>query len=237
MKKPKPIFILIICSLIPLLFTAIIPYAIPARLHMNSTKHNDHSWTGEIKLYVVTLEEGSQYSIIVNTDSFWGMDVSLRIGETPYMINGFSVDSGSSTGENMHFTAYKSGEYYIQMRANSGSGFFDITVESGTIGSATGPNEEFFDFLYLLVLILPTVTIVALGLLIKKRRSSYTESVGTTRTVNIYRRVKKEETDVLVSKDEENGIAKKDDMRICDFCGVEINKFLKECPNCHSSLK
>ena len=83
MKKPKTIFILIICSLIPFLFTATIPYVIPTKLHMNSTMQNDHSWTGEIKLYVITMEEGSQYSIIVNTDSFWGMDVSLRIGETP----------------------------------------------------------------------------------------------------------------------------------------------------------
>ena len=234
MKKPKPIFILIICSLIPILFTAIIPYAIPTRLHMNSTMHNDHSWTGEIKLYVITLEEGSQYSIIVNTDSFWGIDASLRIGETPYMINGFSVDSGSSSGENMHFTAIKSGEYYIQMRANSGSGFFDITVESGTIGSATGPNEEFFDFLYLLVLVLPSVAIVALGLLVMKRRSSYTER----KPIHIvYNRAKKEGTDALVNKEEKDDIAKKDDMMICEFCGNEINKFLKKCPNCHTSLE
>jgi hypothetical protein len=232
MKKPKPIFILVICSLIPLLFTATIPYAIPARLHMNSTKHNDHSWTGEIKLYIITLEEGSQYSIVVNTDSFWGMDVSLRIGETPYMINGFSVDSGSSSGENMHFTALKSGEYYIQMRANSGSGFFDITVESGTIGSATGSNEEFFDFLYLLVLILPSVLIVALGLLVLRRRASYPERKPTT--INIYKRVKKEEKAVLVNEDI---LAKKEDVMICEYCGSEINKYLKKCPNCHASLQ
>ncbi|MBY9016292.1 MAG: hypothetical protein KGD68_11410, partial [Candidatus Lokiarchaeota archaeon] len=63
---------------------------------------------------------------------------------------------------------------------------------------------------------------------------SYTERV---RTVNIYKRVKKEETDVLVNKDEKNGIAKKEDMRICEFCGVEINKFLKKCPNCKTSLE
>ena len=234
MKKSKSILIIVICSLIPLLFTASIPYVIPTKLHMNSIKNNDHSWTGEIKLYVITLEEGSQYTIDVDTSTFWGMDISLRIGETPYMINGFSVDSGSSTGETMHFTPSKTGDYYIQMKTISGSGFFDISVNSGTIGSATGANEEFFDFLYILVLILPSVAIVALGLLVMKRRASYTERI---RTVNIYKRVKKEESDVLVNKEEKDDIAKKGDMRICEFCGVEINKFLKKCPNCHTSLE
>lgn len=234
MKKSKSILIIVICSLIPLLLTALIPYLIPTKLHMNSIKNNDHSWAGEIKLYVVSLEEGSQYTIDVVTDAFWGMDASLRIGETPYMINGFSVDSGSSIGETMHFTPSKTGDYYIQMKTISGSGFFDISVNSGTIGSATGANVEFFDFLYILVLILPSVAIVALGLLVMKRRASYTERI---RTVNIYKRVKKEESDVLVNKEDKDDIAKKGDMRICEFCGVEINKFLKKCPNCHTSLE
>ena len=234
MKKPKLIIILIICSLIPLLFTATIPYVIPTQLHVNSRINNENGSSGGFTMYVISMDEGSQYTIDIDTTAFWGMHFSIRIADTPYMINGFSVDTGSSLGETMHFTALKTGDYYIQVKISSGGGFFDIEVESGTIGSATGPNEEFFDFLYLLVLILPTVAIVALGLLIMKRRSSYTERV---RTVNIYKRVKKEETDVVVNKEEKEDIAKKEDMRICEFCGVEINKFIKECPNCHSSLE
>ena len=96
MEKPKKIIILIIGSLIPLIFTATIPYVIPVRLDMNSTKSNDHSWTGEIKLYVVSLEEGMQYTIDVDIDDFWGMDTSIRIGATPYMINGFSAHADQS---------------------------------------------------------------------------------------------------------------------------------------------
>ncbi len=87
MKKPKPIFILIICSLIPLLFTATIPYAIPTKLHMNSRINNEHGSGGGFIMYVISLEEGSQYTIDVDTDSFYGMHVSIRIAETPYMIN------------------------------------------------------------------------------------------------------------------------------------------------------
>ena len=233
MKKPKPIFILIICSLIPLLFTATIPYVISTKLHVDSRINNEHGSGGGIVTYVVSLEEGSQYTIEVDSDAFWGMHFAIRISDTPYMINGYTVDTGARR-ETMHFTALRTGDYFIQLKIHSGGGFFNIEVESGTIGTATGPNEDFFDFLYLLVLILPSVAIVALGLLVMKRRSSYTERI---RTVNIYKRVKKEETDVLVNKEEKDDIAKKEDMMICEFCGNEINKFLKKCPNCHTSLE
>ncbi len=225
MKNPKPIFILVFCSLIPLLFTATIPYAIPTKLHMNSSINNETGTSGSFVMYVITLEEGSQYTIDVDTSSFWGMHVSIRIAETPHMIVGFSVESGSSSGETMHFTALKTGDYYIQMKINSGGGFFDISVESGTIGSATGVNIEFFDASYLLVLILPSIFIGAVGLLILRRRASVPERKPT---INIYKRVKKEEKAVLVKKEE---------VLICEYCGSEINKYQKKCPNCQTSLQ
>ncbi|MHA1509161.1 MAG: hypothetical protein ACTSO6_10710 [Promethearchaeota archaeon] len=225
MKKPKPIFILVFCSLIPLMFTATIPYVIPTKLHMNSSINNETGTSGSFVMYAITLEEGSQYTIDVDTSSFWGMHVSIRIAEAPYMISGVSVESGSSSGETMHFTALKTGDYYIQVKINSGGGFFDISVESGTIGSATGVNIEFFDILYLMVLILPSISIIALGLLILRRRASVPERKPT---INIYKRVKREETDVLVNKE---------NVLICEYCGTEINKYRKKCPNCHTSLQ
>ena len=230
MKKNKSIIILVFCSLIPLLFTSIIPYVLPTKLHLDSLKSNDHSWTGEIKLYVITLEEGSQYTIDVDTDLFWGMDVSLRIGETPYMINGFSVDSGSSSGETMHFTASKTGDYYIQMRVNSGGGFFDISVDSGTVGLATGPTLEFFDVSYLLVLILPSVFILAIGLIILKKRASRPERKPF---ISVYKRWDKPEKKDFVEKED---LVEKEEAMICEYCGREIKKSLKKCPHCNSTL-
>ncbi len=223
MKKYKIILILVFCSLIPLLFTSTIPFALHTRLDRNSI-YNDSGRTGEQKLYIITLVSGSEYTIIVNSGP-WNMDVSIRIGETPYVINGLSVDSDSTYEERMHFTSSKSGEYYIEIKVNSGSGFFYILVESGTTGSATGSNEMFFDVSYLLVLILPSVFILTLGLLILRRRASRPERQPT---INIYKRVKKEGKDDLV---------KKEDALICEYCGIEINKNLKKCPNCHTSLR
>lgn len=225
MIKHKSILILVICSLIPLLFTSTIPFTLPTRLHLNSVIGNDHGWTGELKLYVVTLEAGSDYTIDVTHSTFWGMDTAIRIGEPPYMITGFSVDSGSSTGETMHFTAPKSGDYYIQIKIHSGSGFFSIVVESGTTGLATGSNEEFLDVSYLLVLILPSIAIFALGYLILKKLASRPERKPF---VNIYKKDYWKKKSPSVSKEE---------IMICEYCGVEINKGLKKCPNCQASLE
>ena len=224
MKKFKKILIVVVCSLIPLLFTSTIPFAAHTRLDPNSINSNEHGWTGDQLLYVITLESGSDYTIVVFSGS-WSMDVSIKIGETPYMINGISVDSGSTHEERMHFTTLISGEHFIQIKVNSGSGFFYILVESGSTGSATGSNAIFFDVSYLLVLLLPSVFILAVGLLIFKRKASMPERKPT---INIYRKGYKEVKDSLATND---------DVMICEHCGLEINKGHKKCPNCQASLK
>lgn len=225
MKKDKKILILVISSLLPLLFTATIPFALPTKLHVDSILMSEHNGVNGIKMYVVSLEEESQYTIVIDTDIFWGMETSLRIGESPYMMNGLLVESGSYGGERMYFTASKTGDYYIQVKTISGSGFFDIWVDSGTIGPATGSNREFFNVSYLLVLVLPSVFIFAVGLLILRRRATRPEKQPS---INIYRKIKKEEDGVLGGEK---------DVMICEHCGVEINKHLKKCPNCQTVLK
>jgi len=223
MKKYKSILILVLCSLVPLLFTSTIPFALPTRLHLNSINSNESFRGGEQRLYSITLESGSEYTITVNSGP-WSMDILIRIGETPYMINGLSVDSSSTHEERMHFTASKSGEYFIQLKLNSGSGFFYILVESGTTGSATGSNVNFFDVSYLLVLVLPSVFILAVGLLIMRKIASRPERKPF---INIYKRIRKEGEDSLDTNV---------DVMICEYCGIEIKKNLKKCPNCRNNL-
>ena len=224
MKKYKSILILVFCSLLPLLFTSTIPFALPTYLDLNSIKSTEHLWNGEQVLYSITLESGSEYTIIVNSGS-WSLDVSIRIGETPYMINGLSVDSSSTHEERMHFTPSKSGDYFIQLKANSGSGFFYILVESGTTGSATGSNVNFFDVSYLLVLVLPSVFILAMGLLIMRKIAARPERKPS---INIYRKIENEDKDLLEINE---------DVLICEYCGIEIKKKQKKCPNCRTILK
>ena len=183
MKKYKSILILVLCSLVPLLFTATIPFALPTRLDRNSI-FNDHGWTGEKILYAITLESGFEYTITVNSGP-WSMDCSIRIGETPYMV---------------------------------------ILVESGTTGSATGSNVNFFDVSYLLVLVLPSVFILAVGLLIMRKIASRPERKPF---INIYKRIRKEGEDSLDTNV---------DVMICEYCGIEIKKNLKKCPNCRNNL-
>ncbi len=223
MKKYKSILILVLCSLVPLLFTSTIPFALPTRIHLNSINSNESFRGGEQRLYSITLESGSEYTITVNSGP-WSIDISIRIGETPYMINGLSVDSSSTHEERMHFTASKSGEYFIQLKVNSGSGFFYILVESGP-GSSTGSNVNFFDVSYLLVLVLPSVFILAMGLLIMRKIAARPERKPS---INIYRKIEKEDKDLLEINE---------DVLICEYCGVEIKKKQKKCPNCQTALK
>ena len=224
MRKRTALLMLGICSLLPLLFTTTIPYVLPTRLNLDSIKMSQHSWTNEFKSYVIGLEEGSQYTIFVDISVFWGMDISLRIGEAPYMINGFSVESGSNTGERMHFTASKTGDYYIQVKVNSGSGYFDIIVESGLTGSATGSNTEFFNGLLVLIFILPSVIILAVGILLIRIISSKTKKAPT---LNKY---------MVGYEEKKDGIGTKEEMTVCEYCGTEIKNHLKKCPNCQTSL-
>ncbi|MCK4380525.1 MAG: hypothetical protein KAW51_05245, partial [Candidatus Lokiarchaeota archaeon] len=142
-----------------------------------------------------------------------------------YMIKGFSVDSGGHTGATMHFTASKTGDYYIQVKINSGSGFYDLIVESGTTDPATGPTDDFFDVSYLLVLILPSIFILAVGLIILKKRPLLRKK---RQFISVYQKVENEKKDVSVKKEE---------LMICSYCGSEINKNLKKCPQCNTSLQ
>ena len=78
---------------------------------------------------------------------------------------------------------------------------------------------------YLLVLVLPSVFILAGGLLILKKIAARPEKKPS---FNVYKKGYKVEKDPL---------AINDDVMICESCGVEINKHLKKCPNCQTVLK
>ena len=225
MKKYISILILVSCSLIPLLFTSTIPFVAYRRLDVGSSLSSEHGRTGEQKLIVITLEAGSEYTIIMFSGP-WDMDVSIRIGETPYMINGLSVDSGSTQGETMHFTAPHTGDFYIQVVGSSGSGFFDIGVETGITSPATGPNVEFFNGTYLIILILPPALILLVGLIIlllinRRKKSSL---IKKPYTASPYRKVEKEE------KGEK-------EIKFCQYCGNKIDSNVTTCPHCQTSLK
>jgi hypothetical protein len=139
-----------------------------------------------------------------------------------------AVDSGGYTGETMQFTASKTGDYYIQVKVNSGSGFYDIIVELGSTMGMSGPNVGFFDVSYLLVLILPTIFIVVVGLLVMRKRVQDKDTVKKMPVAtNIYRRATETKSAVSVKKEE---------VMICEFCGSEITKNLKICPHCNTSL-
>ena len=193
----------------------------PKKLSLNTLEIAEHAWSFELpKTYVISLEGGQQYTVYIDVDTFWDMDLAIKISETPYMITGMEVDVGTYSGETMHFTAPRTGDYYIQIGVNSGSGFFDIGVDSGITSPATGPNVKFFNGSFLIVLILPTIFILLFSLIIlllKRKRKSYAY-------------VEKSRPTPVIKKVEEEKVL------FCQYCGNEIATNLKTCPNCQTPL-
>ncbi|MFX1503338.1 MAG: hypothetical protein ACFFDH_20415 [Promethearchaeota archaeon] len=223
MKKSSSIILVAIVSLIPLIFTASIPYVLPQRLFLGTEK-SDHIWRWETnKIYVIKLQGGSQYTINLDTGG-WDVDTFLRISDSPYMITGDEVDSGGYGGETMHFTASRTGDYYIRVGANSGSGFFDIEVQTGIILPATGENTTFYGT-YILVLILPSIIIFLVGILIlylirRRKQTPIIEKIPSASDIEKEKRVEFEENEA----------------KFCQYCGNRINHFVKICPNCNRDL-
>jgi len=224
MKKSISVLIIIIICVIPLAFTTTFPLMSPRRLHLDTIQVSEHTRSFEQpKKYNIHLEQGNQYTIIVDVNIFWALDVVLRISESPYMLTGYRVDTVSYTGETMHFTAPHTGDYYIQVFGSSGSGFFDIGVETGITSPATGPNVNFFNGTYLIILILPTALILLVGLVIlliinRRKKSSL---IKKPYTVSPYRKVEKEEEEV----------------KFCQYCGNQIDSNVARCPHCNTPLK
>jgi len=222
-KKFKVLLTIIVISLIPLIFTASIPYALPSRLDLDSLKQSEHSWGFPPKMYVISLQQGQQYTINIIVNSFWEMDVGIKICDMPYAISGQQVDSSSFISEIMHFTAIKTGEYYIQV-SFSGSGFFDIRVDSGITNPSTGSSTEFFDISYLLVLILPTIIIMLIGISILIFKTRKPLSIPKDKPIET---TKKEKPKVEEPKKK----------IFCQFCGNEITHSTNVCYNCKTPIK
>ena len=219
--KRKNVLILIIISLIPLLFSTIIPYTSARRLSLNVLSSDGHYVNDyESKLYVASFQDGNQYTINVIISDFWDTDISIKISDTPYILVGKMVDANTFTSEIMHFVASRTGDHYIQITSKSGSGFFDIRIDDGITNAATGPLREFSGSLYLLVLILPSAIVLLIGIgisLYQKKESKY-------------KWTKKSSTSEIRQKE-------KEEEYFCPFCGSKIELFQQTCHNCGSSPK
>ena len=228
--KRNHILILIALSLIPLVFSTIIPFASAKRLNLNIlSSEGNHVYDHESQLYVSSFQEGNQYTINVFISSFWDTDVLIKISDTPYILAGKMVDTITNTDEIMHFNASRTGDHYIQITSKSGSGFFDIRIDEGITNSATGPLRDFFGSTYLLVLILPSTIILLIGVVIslflKKQNKKKKDNLYPWRkksSENLYR---KKETNVYRKKE-------KEEEYFCTFCGSKIEKSQQTCSNC-----
>lgn len=114
--------------------------------------------------FKIKFVEGHTYSIICDTDSFWGIDVSLYLYQTPFQISGLKVDSVSNSGDRFQYTAEKTTTYYIKLKGVM-MGFFDFSVTESTVTNSATPENN-VNVGRLLLFIIPFVVILAFTLLI-----------------------------------------------------------------------
>lgn len=114
--------------------------------------------------FKIAFVEGHTYSIVCDTDTFWGMDVSLYLYQTPFQVSGLKVDSVSNSGEQFHFTAEKTGQYYIKVKG-AFTGFFDFSVtETTVVNSATPENNVNVGKLLSFIIPFVVILVVTLGI-------------------------------------------------------------------------
>lgn len=100
-----------------------------------------HSWVypDEYAYFkVLDLEANVAYNFSLATDEYWQSDYgfSVHADKKPKDKNAIvTVDTPGIRGETTLFTPDNSGEYYIRVFENYGSGFFDITVHEHVNGT------------------------------------------------------------------------------------------------------
>jgi hypothetical protein len=178
---------------------------------------------------VISLIGGLEYTINVDVEDFWEMDIKIKISPNPYIVAGQMVDSNTYTGDIMNFIPSRSGNYYILIISKSYSGFFDIRVDWGITSPATASITPFFGGIYLLVLILPSSIISLVGMFIlllirKRQKNSIIKKELYTKTFNQEKKVKK------------IALEGKGDVKFCPICGNNIQPYAQFCSNCGNSI-
>ena len=228
--KSKFYIIVAVISIIPLIFSLTLPYAFAKRLYLNTPLALQHTSRSSPRTFVIPLIEGLEYTIDVDVDEFYAMDITIKISPNPYIVAGQMVDSISYTGDIMNFMPSRSGNYYILIIGDSySSGFFDIRVDLGITSPATAPLTPFFGGIYLLVLILPSSIIFLVGmfilLLIRKKQKD-----------QIIRKELYAKTPYQEKKVEKEASVGQDEVKFCPFCGTKIQRSAQFCANCGNSI-
>ncbi len=128
MRKPHLILVLtVVLSMLFLIGTV----SAQANLVANTPRTNEHLFSGS-NSYVADLEAG-HWTVIVDTDSFWGLQVKITIAEDSEFSN-VIAESGTETGNfpSIAFTLNTNSTVYIRVSENSvyhdTSGFYSVGV-------------------------------------------------------------------------------------------------------------
>ncbi|MHA1769501.1 MAG: hypothetical protein ACTSV3_06565 [Candidatus Thorarchaeota archaeon] len=157
-----------------------------ASLVPNVPRTDEHLGFSPSNLYVATLEAG-HWTVIVSSDSFWGLEVKITVSWDSSSSNAIAV-SGNGTGNypRVDFTLSSNATVYILVSENSvygdTSGMYDIGVyDDAHLPSPLIPDDP-FDWM-ILIMVIVVLSVVFIGVACARRATPVKKEVFASITV------------------------------------------------------
>ncbi|MFX1274248.1 MAG: hypothetical protein ACFFBP_15160 [Promethearchaeota archaeon] len=222
MKKYIACLIVTALSFAPLLFTAIYPHIASTRLHVNAPIGSiGYKIEYVPQNYVVSLTAGNYYTIKYVMIPSSIEHIGIRIGDTPYMITGQEFINTDLMNKTIVYFPHRSGDHYIQV-FGPGKGGYGIIVEYGQTASPNGVTIPFFNGIYLLGFILPTLIVAFVAnfiTLLAMRERPSSRKYKFEQPIPVYMGGPAKQAEIK-------------NLKPCQNCGTKFGISFKYCPNC-----
>jgi hypothetical protein len=148
---------LALCVFILAIFILVGTASAQSSLVANVPRDTQHIWGNESTNYAADLEAG-HWTVVVNSDSFWGLEVKITVATDSGYTN-ILAESGTDTGNfpRVAFTLDTNGTVYIRVSENSvyhdTSGYYKIGVYDDSHVPGFLASLDIFDFVFIIIII------------------------------------------------------------------------------------
>lgn len=223
--------VLLMASFLVSLFILVGTVSAQASLVANITRDDEHIWGGDSNSYVADLDEG-HWTIVVNSDSFWDLEVKITVA-TDSGYSNVIAESGTDYGNypRVDFDLASTATVYIRVSENSvysdTSGFYRIGVYDDSHIPGFFQSLSFFELMMLITVLAFVIPLVVCIFAVRRSR-------GTSR--GMFRRSQRMMDSILVEApihaipDEHQGSVQTHGTRTttvrlpmkCPSCGAQV---------------
>ena len=173
----------LIASFIVSLFILVGTVSAQASLVANVTREDEHVWGGDSNSYVADLDEG-HWTVIVNSDSFWDLEVKITVATDSGYTN-VIAESGTETGNfpRVDFELASASTVYILVSENSvysdSSGFYRVGVYDDAHIPGFFQSLSFFEMIMLIAVLSFLIPLVICIVAVRRTRRTTKQVMDT----------------------------------------------------------